>query len=144
MNIKNTIKYGALLFLCVALSLVAVLPLQSGQIDRSDWMAALDDGARSARFAAFDRIVRLNAGNFFARQKDAHLLAAQPLSFGILGGDDPLPQQSRCPWLYRRRGTLFAVSTALRENTGLKISPRNPTAGGAYGLNFFTFFVKTS
>ena len=42
---KNVIKYAALLVLSVALTLVAVLPMQAGDIDRSEWMAALDDGA---------------------------------------------------------------------------------------------------
>lgn len=42
----KTIKCGALLLLSVVLTLVAVLPMQSGEVDRSDWMAALDDNTR--------------------------------------------------------------------------------------------------
>lgn len=42
---KNVIKYVALLLLSVALTLVAVVPMQSGEVDRSNWMSALDDGA---------------------------------------------------------------------------------------------------
>ena len=42
---KNTIKYGAAILLSVILTLAAVLPLQSGQADRSGWMAALEDSA---------------------------------------------------------------------------------------------------
>lgn len=40
---KNRIKYVAIIILCVILSLVAVLPMQKGEADRSDWMAALSD-----------------------------------------------------------------------------------------------------
>ena len=43
---KNTILYGALLLLSVVLTLIAVLPMQRGDVDRSAWMAALDDDAR--------------------------------------------------------------------------------------------------
>ena len=43
---KNRIRYGVLLVLSVVLTLVAVLPLQKGDADRSDWMAALEDTAR--------------------------------------------------------------------------------------------------
>ena len=42
---KKIIKYGALVLLSVVLTLVAVLPMQSGEADRSDWMAKLDDNA---------------------------------------------------------------------------------------------------
>ena len=40
---KNTIKYATLIILSIILTLVAILPMQSGKADRSDWMAALDD-----------------------------------------------------------------------------------------------------
>ena len=43
---KNTIKYGVALLLSVILTLAAVLPMQSGRADRSDWMGALEDSAR--------------------------------------------------------------------------------------------------
>lgn len=43
---KNAIRYGALLLLSIVLALVAVLPMQSAQTNRSDWMAELDDAAR--------------------------------------------------------------------------------------------------
>ena len=42
---QKIIKYGALVLLSVVLTLVAVLPMQSGEADRSDWMAKLDDNA---------------------------------------------------------------------------------------------------
>ena len=40
---KNTIKYCALLLICVFLTLAAVIPLQRGEVDRSGWMSLLDD-----------------------------------------------------------------------------------------------------
>ena len=43
---KNIIKYGVLPLLCIALTLAMVLPMQSGEADRSNWMASLDDEAR--------------------------------------------------------------------------------------------------
>lgn len=43
---KNMIKCGALLLLSVILTLVAVLPMQRGDADRSAWMSSLDDEAR--------------------------------------------------------------------------------------------------
>ena len=42
---KNKIQYALSLLLVFILSLCAVIPLQRGESDRSDWMAALDDGA---------------------------------------------------------------------------------------------------
>ena len=42
---KKTVKYVALFLLAVLLPLAALLPLQTGDADRSDWMAALDGGA---------------------------------------------------------------------------------------------------
>ena len=42
---NNTVKILALSVLCVALALFAVIPLQTGSTDRSDWMSELDDGA---------------------------------------------------------------------------------------------------
>ena len=42
---QKIIQYGALVLLSVVLTLVAVLPMQSGEADRSDWMAKLDDNA---------------------------------------------------------------------------------------------------
>jgi 1-phosphatidylinositol phosphodiesterase len=42
---KKTFKYVALIIACVIISRLAVMPLQWGDADRSDWMAALDDGA---------------------------------------------------------------------------------------------------
>lgn len=42
---KNMIKCGALLLLSVILTLVAVLPMQRGDADRSAWMSSLDDEA---------------------------------------------------------------------------------------------------
>ena len=40
---KNIIKYATLIILSIILTLVAVLPMQRGEADGSDWMAALDD-----------------------------------------------------------------------------------------------------
>lgn len=42
---KNIIKYATLIILSIILTLVAVLPMQKGKADRSDWMADLDDDA---------------------------------------------------------------------------------------------------
>lgn len=42
---KKTIIAGALILLTVILTLVAVIPMQKGEADRSDWMAELDDDA---------------------------------------------------------------------------------------------------
>ena len=42
---KNLIKNGALILLSIILTLVAVLPMQKGEADRSDWMRRLDDSA---------------------------------------------------------------------------------------------------
>lgn len=43
---KNKIvKYVALVVASVILSLLAVIPMQKGEVDRSDWMAELDDAA---------------------------------------------------------------------------------------------------
>ena len=42
---KSTVKYLALLLVCVAVALLAVIPMQRGEADRSDWMSALDDTA---------------------------------------------------------------------------------------------------
>ena len=42
---KNIIKYATLIILSIILTLVAVLPMQKGRADRSDWMADLDDDA---------------------------------------------------------------------------------------------------
>ncbi len=42
---KAAVKLSAMLLLSVAVALFAVLPLQIGQVDRSDWMSALDDTA---------------------------------------------------------------------------------------------------
>ena len=42
---KNLIKNGALILLSIMLTLVAVLPMQKGEADRSDWMRRLDDSA---------------------------------------------------------------------------------------------------
>ena len=42
---KTAIKFLALLLLSVALPLLAMIPMQKGEIDRSSWMSALDDGA---------------------------------------------------------------------------------------------------
>ena len=44
---KNRIRYGALLVPSVVLTLVAVLPLQKGDADRSDRVAALLKRTRS-------------------------------------------------------------------------------------------------
>lgn len=43
---KSIVKYGALILLSIILTLVAVLPMQSGSSDRSSWMAELDDEAK--------------------------------------------------------------------------------------------------
>ena len=43
---KNTVLYVGLLLLSIILPLVALLPMQKGEIDRSDWMSALEDQAR--------------------------------------------------------------------------------------------------
>ena len=42
---KDIIKCGVLLLLSIALPLVAVIPMQRGDADRSDWMSLLDDEA---------------------------------------------------------------------------------------------------
>ena len=42
---KNMIKHLSLILLSIILTLVAVLPMQKGRADRSDWMADLDDDA---------------------------------------------------------------------------------------------------
>lgn len=42
---KNMIKHLSLILLSIILTLVAVLPMQKGKADRSDWMADLDDDA---------------------------------------------------------------------------------------------------
>ena len=42
---KNMIKHLSLIMLSIILTLVAVLPMQKGKADRSDWMADLDDDA---------------------------------------------------------------------------------------------------
>lgn len=42
---KNIIKYATLIILSIILTLVAVLPMQKGKADRSDWMADLEDDA---------------------------------------------------------------------------------------------------
>ena len=42
---KNILKYIAPVLACALLALVAVLPLQRGEGDRSDWMSGLDDDA---------------------------------------------------------------------------------------------------
>ena len=42
---KDIIKCGVLLLLSIILPLVAVIPMQKGEADRSDWMSALDDEA---------------------------------------------------------------------------------------------------
>ena len=41
----KALKYAIMLIVCVALTLVAVVPMQMGEADRSDWMAELDNGA---------------------------------------------------------------------------------------------------
>lgn len=41
---KTTVKSFVFLLAFVLVAFLAVLPMQSGKIDRSDWMAALDDG----------------------------------------------------------------------------------------------------
>lgn len=43
---NKTVKYGAMLLICITLTLVAVLPLQRGKAERLNWMAELDDSAR--------------------------------------------------------------------------------------------------
>lgn len=40
---KSTVKYISLLLVCVVAALLAVIPLQRGQADRSGWMSELDD-----------------------------------------------------------------------------------------------------
>ena len=40
---KKTAKYLAMLLVSVIAALAAVIPMQKGETDRSDWMAALDD-----------------------------------------------------------------------------------------------------
>ena len=42
---KNIIKYATLIILSIILTLVAVLPMQKGKADMSDWMADLEDDA---------------------------------------------------------------------------------------------------
>ena len=42
---KNMIKHLSLILLSIILTLVAILPMQKGKADRSDWMADLDDDA---------------------------------------------------------------------------------------------------
>lgn len=42
---KNTAGYAALILLSIILSVSAVIPMQKGENDRSDWMAALDNEA---------------------------------------------------------------------------------------------------
>lgn len=42
---KNMIKHLSLILFSIILTLVAVLPMQKGKADRSDWMADLDDDA---------------------------------------------------------------------------------------------------
>lgn len=42
---KNMIKHLSLILLSIILTLVAVLPMQKGKADRSDWMADLEDDA---------------------------------------------------------------------------------------------------
>lgn len=42
---KNIIKYATLIILSIILTLVAVIPMQKGRADRSDWMADLEDDA---------------------------------------------------------------------------------------------------
>ena len=42
---ENMIKHLSLILLSIILTLVAVLPMQKGKADRSDWMADLDDDA---------------------------------------------------------------------------------------------------
>lgn len=42
---KTIIKRAAFILISVVLSMLAVIPMQSAEADRSDWMAALDDSA---------------------------------------------------------------------------------------------------
>ena len=42
---RKAFKYVALLLVGIVVSLAAVIPVQRGEGDRSDWMSALDDGA---------------------------------------------------------------------------------------------------
>ena len=43
---NNIIKFSAVLLLSVILTLIAMQPMQNGKSDRSDWMGALEDGAK--------------------------------------------------------------------------------------------------